>query len=69
MNKPTTAEILDAFDATMADIEKDMNDPVLLNGATDDQLQACLVMADKIYPAVSRFKMTVAGVLQSRKES
>jgi len=68
MNKIPIPDALAAFDKTMVEIEKDFNDPDLFDQATTAELYACLDMADKIYAAVSRFKMTVGIVIKSREE-
>ena len=69
MNKMPIPDALVAFDKTMEEIEKDFNDPALFEQATANELRACLDMADKIYAAVSRFKMTVGIVLKSKVEN
>jgi len=68
MNKPSIPDTLAAFDKEMVKIEQDFNDPALFEQATVPELYACLDMADKIYAAVSRFKMTVGIVIKSKEE-
>lgn len=56
------------FDSAMAKIEEGFNDPELFSQATEEELQACLDMADKVHAAVTRFKMTVGIAVNSLKE-
>ncbi len=68
IHKPAIPDVLAAFDKEMVIVEKDFNDPALFEQATRAELHACLDMADKIYAAVSRFKMAVGIVLKSKEE-
>lgn len=68
MNKPAIPDVLAAFDKEMVEMEKDFNDPDVFEQATVAELYACLDMADKIYAAISRFKMTVGIVIKSKEE-
>lgn len=68
MEKQPIPDVLAAFNKAMDEIEEEFSDPEMLSQATEEELQACLDMADKIYAAVGRFKMTVGITLNSFKE-
>ncbi len=68
MKRKPIPDVLAAFDKEMAGIEEEFSDSELLSQATEEELRACLDMADKIYAAVNRFKMAVGITLNSLKE-
>ena len=67
MDKPAIMDVLNSFDKELVLIEAEMDKPEKFEQLTIAELRGCLDIADKLYAAVSRFKMTVGIVLKSKE--